>query len=328
MDLKYLVVGSGAMGGISTAFLTRAGKNVTMIARGENYDVIKKNGLHITTPSEEFQIDVKVSTWEEYNETPDVVMICAKAYSIDSIVTELDKICNEKTLIFTVSNSLDLGSIIEKKMTVKCTIVGGVAYIAVVRDKPGFIRQKLGFYNIVLGMRNNEPVREELYQIQKDFNETGAKVLIRDNPVKSALRKFFRVSVISAVGCYYDTTVGDIRDKPERLELFKELSQELMQIAEAMGDPFGKEDEEPFPGKPVDQEALEAFMQAPAEYKTSMKYDWDNNHQTEIREQILDVIDLGEKFNVPMTAYRKVAKKLIEIKPNQVNEEERAKYGN
>lgn len=327
MNLKYLVVGSGAMGGISAAFLAKAGKDVTMIARGENYDVIKNEGLHITTPTEEYQIDVKVSTWEEYNETPDVVMICVKVYSLDNIIPELDKICNENTIIFTVSNSLDLGSIIEEKMTTKCSIVGGVAYIAVVRDKPGYIRQKLGFYNIVLGMRNNEPVREELYQIQMDFNETGAKVLIRNNPVKSALRKFFRVSTISSVCCYFNTTVGNVRENPEGLRLFKDLTQELFQIAEGMGDPFGKEDEEPFPGKPVDQEALDAFMSVYPEYQTSMKFDWDNDHQTEIREQILDVIDLGEKYGVPMTAYRKVAKKLIELKPNQVTEEEREKYG-
>lgn len=112
MNLKYLVVGSGAMGGISTAFLTKLGKDVTMIARGENYDVIKKQGLHITTPTEEYQIDVKVATWEEYNETPDVVMICVKAYSLGNIIPELNRICNENTIIFTVSNSLDLGSII------------------------------------------------------------------------------------------------------------------------------------------------------------------------------------------------------------------------
>lgn len=212
-------------------------------------------------------------------------------------------------------------------MSTKCSIVGGVAYIAVVRDKPGYIRQKLAFYNLVLGMRNNESVREELYQIQKDFNETGAKVLIRKNPVKSALCKFFRVSVVSAVGCYFDATVGEVRENPEGLKLYKDLVQELFKIGEAMGDPFGKEDEEPFPGKPVDEEALDSFMSVYPEYQTSMKFDWDNDHQTEIREQILDVIDLGEKYGVPMTAYRKVAKKLIELKPNQVTEEEREKYG-
>lgn len=326
MNLKYLVIGSGAMGGISTGMLTKAGKDVTMIARGENYEVIKRDGLHITTPTEEYQVDVKVATWEKYNEKPDVVMVCTKAYALDDIIPELEKVCDEHTIIMPVSNSLTISDHIEEKLSVKCTILGGVAYIAVVRDKPGYIRQKLDFYNIVVGMRNDEPIREELHQIKEDFEETGARFFITKNAVKSSLRKFFRVSVISAVGCYYDATVGEIREVPERLEFFKDLTQELFGIGDAMGDPFVKEDEVPFEGMPVDEEALNAFMNVYPEYQTSMKFDWDNDHQTEIREQILDVIDLGEKYGLPMTNYRKVAKKMIEQKPNQVSEEERIKY--
>lgn len=312
MALKYLIIGSGAMGGISTAFLTKAGKDVTMIARGENYTAIKANGLHIKTPTEEYQLMVKVSTWEEYKETPDVVMLCVKAYNLNSIIPELDRVCGENTIVMPVMNALDIGSEIAKKMTVKCTILGGVAYIAVVRDSPGRIRQKLSFYNLVIGMRNGEPLRQELNQIKADFEETGAKFFITNNTVKAAMRKFFRVSTFSGVTCYFDTTIGNIRSKPEGLQLFKDMCGELKAISVAMGDPFTEADEEPFPGKPVDEEAFDAFMSVFPEYQSSMKYDWDNNRPTEIKEQILDVIELGKKYAVPMPAYEKVAAKMLQ----------------
>lgn len=327
MDLKYLVVGSGAMGGFATGFLKKIGKDVTMIARGVNYDVIKKDGLHIKTPNEEYTVYPKISTWEEYDETPDIVMVTVKAYNLEEIAPNLDKVCNKDTIIFTVANSFDAGAILEEHMKTKCSIVSGVVYVPVVRLEPGHIKQKLDFYNMVLGMRKGDPVRDELYQIKKDFEETGAKVYIKPNPVKNALRKFFRVSGLSAVSCYYNATIGEVRSTKEGVQLFKELTQELVDIAEAMGDPFTMDDADPFPGMLPCEESLDCFMTIFPEYQTSMKYDWDNNHQTEIREQILDVIDLGEKYGVPMTAYRKVAKRLIELKPDQVTDEERKIYG-
>ena len=42
MNLNYLVVGAGATGGVIAAYLHKAGKNVSIIARGESHEVINK----------------------------------------------------------------------------------------------------------------------------------------------------------------------------------------------------------------------------------------------------------------------------------------------
>lgn len=327
MDLKYLVVGSGAMGGFATGFLNKIGKDVTMIARGNNYEFIKQYGLRITTPSEDYVVHPKVETWETYNEQPDVIMLTTKAYSYADVAKNLDKVCRENTILFTVANALDAGAELEKVMETRPDIVSGVVYVPVVRLHTGHIKQKLEFYNMVLGMRAGTEPRKELYQIKEDFELTGARVFIKPNPVKNALRKFFRVSGLSCVSCYYDATIGEVRATDEGCQLFAELTQELVDIAEAMGDPFTMDDAEPFPGQLPCEESLECFMTIFPEYQTSMKYDWDNDHSTEIREQVLDIIDLGEKYGLPMTAYRKVAKEMIRKKPNQVTDEERVIYG-
>lgn len=327
MDLKYLIVGSGAVGGFSTAILTRIGKDVTMIARGVNYDVIKKEGLHVTTPSETYRIPVKVSTWADYDETPDVVILAMKSYSLDAVIPELDRICGPETVIYPVSNALDLGSAIAEKMTTQATVLGGVVYIVSERPQPGYIHQKSKFYELVAGMRDGAPLDPAVLQMQADFNAAGASFHIAANPVKAALRKFFRVSVVSAVTCYYDTTAGPIQEDPEKLDMLKGLIQELSDIAKAMGDPFGEADQPPFPGRSVEEDGLYSFMRSTYDYQPSMKFDWDKDVQTEIRTQILDVIDLGEKYGLPMTHYREAAKGMIAQKPDQVSEADRTKYG-
>ena len=45
--LKYLIAGTGGVGGSIAAFLALAGKDVTCIARGEHLAAIRENGLQL-----------------------------------------------------------------------------------------------------------------------------------------------------------------------------------------------------------------------------------------------------------------------------------------
>ena len=45
MNLKYMILGAGGTGGILGSALTKAGKDVTFIARGSNLDAMRNNGL-------------------------------------------------------------------------------------------------------------------------------------------------------------------------------------------------------------------------------------------------------------------------------------------
>ena len=46
-NLKYLIAGTGGVGGSIAAFLSLSGKDVTCIARGEHLAAIRKNGLQL-----------------------------------------------------------------------------------------------------------------------------------------------------------------------------------------------------------------------------------------------------------------------------------------
>ena len=44
---KYLIVGTGGVGGSIAGFLALAGKDVTCIARGKHLEAIREKGLHL-----------------------------------------------------------------------------------------------------------------------------------------------------------------------------------------------------------------------------------------------------------------------------------------
>ncbi len=47
--MKYLVIGAGGTGGSIGAYMTEAGKDVTLIARGEHLKRIQEHGLKMET---------------------------------------------------------------------------------------------------------------------------------------------------------------------------------------------------------------------------------------------------------------------------------------
>ena len=54
--MKYLVVGTGGVGGSIAGFLALAGKDVTCIARGKHLEAIRRNGLHLKSDLKSFQL--------------------------------------------------------------------------------------------------------------------------------------------------------------------------------------------------------------------------------------------------------------------------------
>lgn len=76
---KFLIIGTGGVGGSIAGFLALAGKDVTCIARGKHLKAIREKGLHLKSDLKgEHYLSVKACTAEEYNEQADVIFVCVK----------------------------------------------------------------------------------------------------------------------------------------------------------------------------------------------------------------------------------------------------------
>ena len=68
-----MVLGAGGTGGPIGAFLARAGRDVTLIARGRHLEAMRSGGLKIEFQDERETVPVKAASMEEYQGTPDEV---------------------------------------------------------------------------------------------------------------------------------------------------------------------------------------------------------------------------------------------------------------
>ena len=83
--LKICVVGAGAIGGILTARLARAGHTLSAIARGAHLEAIRANGLTLRDGTGTFTADVTASDNADDLEAQDFVIITVKAPALPGV---------------------------------------------------------------------------------------------------------------------------------------------------------------------------------------------------------------------------------------------------
>jgi 2-dehydropantoate 2-reductase len=90
--MKICVIGGGgAIGGYLAVMLSRAGNDVTVVARGATLAAIKERGLTLIHDEHPEPLVAKVKAVEKITdvETPDVVILAVKAHQVDPIIHDL-----------------------------------------------------------------------------------------------------------------------------------------------------------------------------------------------------------------------------------------------
>ena len=128
--MKYLIAGTGGVGGSIAGFLSLAGKDVTCIARGAHLQSIQTNGLKLKSDLKgEHTLQIKATTAEEFKGKADVIFVCVKGYSVDSITELIKRASHEKTVVIPILNVYGTGPRIQR-LVPGVTVLDGCIYIA------------------------------------------------------------------------------------------------------------------------------------------------------------------------------------------------------
>ena len=201
--MKYVVIGAGGTGGAIGGFMSKAGKDVTLIARGEHLKQMQENGLKFETLEGNYTVPVKACTMNEYQDIADVVFVCVKGYSLDDTIPFLEKITDEHTVVIPILNIYGTGQKLQEKLP-KTFVTDGCIYIAAEIKCPGTILMSGKIFRVVYGLRKDTPadiskkVMPILEQVEKDLADSGITPLLSDFIEKDALQKFSFVSPMAA----------------------------------------------------------------------------------------------------------------------------------
>lgn len=104
--MKYLIIGAGGTGGSIGAYMTEAGKDVTLIARGLHLKKMQEEGLAMeTTRKGNYTVfPIKATDMEHYDERPDIIFVCVKGYSLEEVVPFISRAADENTIVIPILN--------------------------------------------------------------------------------------------------------------------------------------------------------------------------------------------------------------------------------
>lgn len=313
--MKYAIIGAGGTGGILGFYMTKADRDVTLIARGRHLASMQEKGLAVekmwdgTTEI----IPVKAMDMEHYDEQPDVVLVCVKGYSLEDTIPFIQRVAKPSTIVIPVLNIYGTGAKMQEQLP-KLLVTDGCIYVSANIKEPGVLIQHGRILRVVYGVRNmstqkvnikraHEEMLDALKNIKKDFDDSGIDGVLSENIQRDALEKFSYVSPIGAAGLYYHATAADFQREGKQREAFKTMIREIAALAEAMGVPFERD---------MVEVNLKILSSLAPEATTSMQRDVMEGKDSEIDGLVYEVVRMGERYHVPVPMYAKVAEKLRE----------------
>lgn len=303
--MKYVVIGAGGTGGAIGGFLSKAGKDVTLIARGNHLASMLENGLKFETPDSTFTVPVKACTMEEYQETPDVVFVCVKGYSLQDTLPFIQNIAAPHTVVIPILNIYGTGGRMQEKLP-GITVTDGCIYIAAEIKEPGTILMSGKIFRVVYGLRKGtdqqtqDTVMPVLKEITGDLEDSGITPVLSGQIEKDALQKFSFVSPMAAAGAFYNAQAFVFQMKGQFRSTFIALIEEVKAISDAMGVPLPEN---------IVEINLKIMDDLAPTATASMHRDIRDGRQSEIDGLVFEVIRLGKKYGISTPVYEMIAEK-------------------
>ncbi|MDR0713635.1 MAG: 2-dehydropantoate 2-reductase [Bacteroidales bacterium] len=303
-DRKYLIAGVGGVGGSIAGFLATAGHNVTCIARGDHLQAIRRQGLRLNSSLKGvITVSVKACTAEEYDDKADVIFVCVKGYSVESIIPLIRKAAHPESLVIPILNVYGSGQKIQR-LANGITVLDGCIYIVSFVSAAGEITQMGKIFRIVYGARKGQNVAAGKQEaVRADLISAGIKADISDDINRDTFVKWSYISAMACTGAYFNVPMRPIQRPGKERDLFIELSRESAET--------GKKTGIPIPDNLVESH-LQILDKLDPDTTASLQKDLAKGRQSEIDGLLFQMIRMGEAAGTKMPAYRKIAEKFSE----------------
>lgn len=269
MNLKYAVVGTGAIGGYYGGRLAHSGKNVSFLFNTE-YEYVVENGLQVDSVAGDFCIN-PIKAYKSTFDMPkcDVVLVALKSTNNHMLPQILPPLLHSNTVVMLVQNGLGLEAQLSSVLPSQ-PIAGAAAFICSSRVGPGHICHA-DYGALTAGFHQNAK-SEILQQVKIDFEQAGVPFTITQDLNEVRWRKLVWNIPYNGLTVVMNTSTDKLMNSQHARTLITDLMNEVISGASACG----VEIEHEF----VDKMLKMTDNMTP--YLPSMKLDYDNGRKMEI----------------------------------------------
>ena len=301
---KLLIFGTGAVGGYYGGMLHRAGFDITFIARGENYEALKKNGLTIIMEDRKEIFPIKV-----FNDTNDLgifdyIFICVKSMNTKEAAEKIKNNVGSATSVLSFQNGVDNEEIIGNIIGIK-KVIGSNVYVAATQVKPGVIEQ-LGYNAVLIGELNRKKSKRVL-ELKDILESAGILCAIPEDIVAELWNKLVWNASFNPVSVLTGQTVDKVLGDKKSLGLVKNIMAEVRDVAIAHGIDIRRDTVEfnVERSRGVGRSNTDGAQDFTG-FKTSMLQDFEKGKPLELEELVGIVVRKAKEKNVKVPNIEKV----------------------
>ena len=268
-QLRYTILGTGAIGGFYGARLARAGRDVHFLLH-RDYEYVREHGLRVSSCDGDFELPA-VKAYSSVDAMPkaDVVLVGLKSTNQQLLRELLPPLLHSRTLVVLIQNGIGLEADVQAWFP-DLALAAGLAFICSAKTEPGHIRhQCYGSINI-----GNYSCRDQalIEQVLADFVEAGIDA--HEVPYAEARwKKAVWNMPFNGMTVALQTQTDQLLKHPATRQLIYEQMMEVIGAANALG--VGA----------LDESFAQKMLQMTDEmvpYSPSMRLDYDFHRPMEI----------------------------------------------
>jgi 2-dehydropantoate 2-reductase len=303
--MRICIYGAGAIGGYMGVLLSRAGAEVSLVARGAHLEAMQRNGLKLLIDKKEYVAYPRCTNDPAELGPQDLVVIAVKAHSVPAIVPAMRPLIGNETALLTAVNGIPYwyfyahggewqDSIVESvdpdgvqwRTLGPDRAIGCVVYPATEVVEPGVIQHVHG-NKLPLGEPDGT-VSPRVQRIADIMSAAGFDAPIRERIRDEIWLKLWGNLCFNPISALTCATLDVICADPGTRAVARAMMLEGKAIAELLGVHFR-----------VDIERRIDGAGRVGAHKTSMLQDLERGRAMEIDALVTSVQELGRRVGVP-----------------------------
>jgi len=231
IEKKALIIGAGAIGGITAAFLSRNGFPVVLVTKHPDLaEQISNEGIHITGVQGEFTQKIPaVASLHDLSEKFSLVLIATKATDMAQAAKDVLPLLTDKSRVVSLQNGIcedKLGEIAGLDRVIGCVVGWGATM-----HKPGYL-EMTSTGEFVIGLPDGRMTSE--IDVLAEMLNVIVPVIKTANIYGHLYSKLIINSCITTLGAVTGLTLGRLLSKRKARDVFIEVMRESMAVAEAL----------------------------------------------------------------------------------------------
>ena len=289
MGRRYLVIGTGAIGGFYGGKLAHAGEDVHFLLHSD-YEYVKEYGLRIDSADGDIYLPhPNIYFSAEDMPVGDVVLIALKTTHNYYLPRLLPPIVGPHTVVIVLQNGLGNESEITQ-IVPPSQLMGGLAFICANKIGRGHI-QHLDYGQLTLAEHSVLRLTQRSKEIGLDFTRAGITVTLVKDLVLARWKKLMWNVPFNGLSVLLNAETDEMITNSLSLSLARELMEEVLVAARRID------------GREISAEFIDEMIDNTAKmkpYSPSMKLDFEGNRPMELEAIYGNILRAAQQVNLEL----------------------------